>query len=508
MLSRLRAVPVVLSVFVALAMAFVAPPAAGDPPDLEAVRRAAENGDAGAELILGHAYMTGRGVPEDVVLAAKWLGRAADHGNPVAQYAFGTLFQWGKGVTKNEATAAAWYTRAAEQGMPGAQEALGEFYRDGKGVQKDDLTAVKWFRRAAENGDTAAQFNLGVMYRNARGVSPDPVEAHKWIMLAAARETNAEVEKSYRIARDKHAAELTPSQVAQAQERARDWMDAQLAGEPAPAPAPTQPVRVGGQIKQPAKLKNVAPVYPDIAKEARVQGVVIIECTIGVDGRVVDAKVLRGIPLLDQAAQAIVSSARLARAPRFTGKRQRPLFRVLSVELDELARKSDVNHAADAVGVLEVDQLLAGLLQRVRPQPAQEAGRGRRRRILGIVREDAPQVLVVVGRPVPSEVLSLFGVMLGERMPQLAQRLDFALVRNGWAPAGDLAHQLIDIREFFQCRPALVVAAPVDLGEAEIQVAQRTADGHVGQAEVVARTPGLLAEPPAHRLQRRRHVPR
>ncbi|HVO12489.1 MAG TPA: energy transducer TonB [Vicinamibacteria bacterium] len=70
----------------------------------------------------------------------------------------------------------------------------------------------------------------------------------------------------------------------------------------APPPPPQQAVRVGGQIKEPKKLKDVKPLYPDIAKQARVQGVVILECTISPAGRVSDVKVLRGIPLLDQAA--------------------------------------------------------------------------------------------------------------------------------------------------------------------------------------------------------------
>ncbi|MGE5125921.1 MAG: energy transducer TonB, partial [Betaproteobacteria bacterium] len=70
----------------------------------------------------------------------------------------------------------------------------------------------------------------------------------------------------------------------------------------APPPPPQQAVRVGGQIKEPKKLKNVNPTYPDIAKQARVQGVVILECTISPQGKVTDVKVLRGIPLLDQAA--------------------------------------------------------------------------------------------------------------------------------------------------------------------------------------------------------------
>jgi protein TonB len=77
-----------------------------------------------------------------------------------------------------------------------------------------------------------------------------------------------------------------------------------------PAPPPPPPavtaVRVGGQIREPRKLVDVRPDYPAIAQSARVQGVVILECTIGPDGKVVDAKVLRSIPLLDEAARAAV----------------------------------------------------------------------------------------------------------------------------------------------------------------------------------------------------------
>ena len=62
------------------------------------------------------------------------------------------------------------------------------------------------------------------------------------------------------------------------------------------------PVRVGGDIREPRKLKNVAPVYPAVAQTARITGVVIMDIIVGRDGRVTDAKVLRSIPLLDQAA--------------------------------------------------------------------------------------------------------------------------------------------------------------------------------------------------------------
>jgi protein TonB len=61
-------------------------------------------------------------------------------------------------------------------------------------------------------------------------------------------------------------------------------------------------VRVGGDIKEPKKIKDVKPVYPEAAKAAGVQGIVIIEVIIGTDGTVNEAKVLRPVPELDKAA--------------------------------------------------------------------------------------------------------------------------------------------------------------------------------------------------------------
>jgi TonB family protein len=62
------------------------------------------------------------------------------------------------------------------------------------------------------------------------------------------------------------------------------------------------PVRVGSGVRAPTQIARVQPVYPPEALAAKVSGVVILEAVIGVDGRVTDAKVLRSIPLLDQAA--------------------------------------------------------------------------------------------------------------------------------------------------------------------------------------------------------------
>jgi len=74
------------------------------------------------------------------------------------------------------------------------------------------------------------------------------------------------------------------------------------AGLPSEWAAARGALRVGGQVRAPMQVRKVNPVYPPDARDARVQGVVILEAIVGADGRVSDARILRSIPLLDQAA--------------------------------------------------------------------------------------------------------------------------------------------------------------------------------------------------------------
>jgi len=86
-------------------------------------------------------------------------------------------------------------------------------------------------------------------------------------------------------------------------------------GDPLPLPTPPvrkEPVRVGGDIRPPQKIRDAAPHYPAIALAAHKQGVVILEALIGEDGSVTNLKVLRGIPLLDDAAMEAVRQWRFA----------------------------------------------------------------------------------------------------------------------------------------------------------------------------------------------------
>jgi periplasmic protein TonB len=67
-------------------------------------------------------------------------------------------------------------------------------------------------------------------------------------------------------------------------------------------PPPVAPLPVGGRIQRPQKIRDVQPIYPDLAQRARIEGIVIIEAIIGQTGQVQEARVLRGVPLLEDAA--------------------------------------------------------------------------------------------------------------------------------------------------------------------------------------------------------------
>jgi TonB family protein len=113
--------------------------------------------------------------------------------------------------------------------------------------------------------------------------------------------------KSYDKARElaaaaKGAGEKASTEAAAAREKADAVVAAKEKAAAARARTIKAAVRPGGRIMAPKRIKDVAPVYPALAQTARVSGPVTIEATIDTEGKVVDAKVVKSIPLLDQAA--------------------------------------------------------------------------------------------------------------------------------------------------------------------------------------------------------------
>jgi protein TonB len=79
------------------------------------------------------------------------------------------------------------------------------------------------------------------------------------------------------------------------------------AAPPGPAAVPEAPIQVGGDVRPPERLQAPPPVYTDLARKARLEGVVIVQAIIDRDGDVTSMKVLRGLPmgLEDEAVRAI-----------------------------------------------------------------------------------------------------------------------------------------------------------------------------------------------------------
>jgi periplasmic protein TonB len=75
-------------------------------------------------------------------------------------------------------------------------------------------------------------------------------------------------------------------------------------------PPPARVVRIGGQIAAPKKIRDVQPVYPDLAKVSRVSALLILEAEVDTRGYVRTVKVLRGHPLFDESAMEAVKQWR------------------------------------------------------------------------------------------------------------------------------------------------------------------------------------------------------
>ncbi|KAF9163176.1 hypothetical protein DFQ26_002863 [Actinomortierella ambigua] len=164
--------------------------------------KAAEQGDTSAQVRLGTMHAEGDGVDKSPTEEAKWFTKAAELGDASAQVRLETMYAEGGGVDKRytgtakrltkaaehgdiSAQAAKWFTKAAEQGDASAQVRLGAMYAEGDGVDKNYTEAAKWFTKAAKQGDAGAQVRLGTMYAEGDGVDKSYTEAAKWFTKAA-----------------------------------------------------------------------------------------------------------------------------------------------------------------------------------------------------------------------------------------------------------------------------------------------------------------------------------
>jgi protein TonB len=74
--------------------------------------------------------------------------------------------------------------------------------------------------------------------------------------------------------------------------------------------APPKKISISAGVEEGLLLQKTMPVYPPIAKAARVQGTVVLRATISKEGRITDLHVVSGPAMLQQAALQAVRSWR------------------------------------------------------------------------------------------------------------------------------------------------------------------------------------------------------
>ena len=122
----------------------------------------------------------------------------------------------------NYPAALAAFEALAARGDVSSQLMIGSMYFYGRGVPKDEPQAASWFGRAAASGDPAALLAYGALFKEGKGVQADPVEAYMWLTLAA-NPRNGDVYKTAIQIRDGVARGMTPEQIAEAEQRAKNW---------------------------------------------------------------------------------------------------------------------------------------------------------------------------------------------------------------------------------------------------------------------------------------------
>jgi TonB family protein len=200
---------------------------------------------------------------------------------------------------------------------PLACRRLGELHhdRDTGTPGPETEKARSFFTRAAEAGDAVAAYRLSLMLDDPK----DAARADALLREACDEKKRLDAPPAadaprlvgWSMAAPPDCAQIPPGAVVRVigdPDRYREGVDEACAflAQHDDAPSPLGPVRVGGGVKEPRKIRHVDPVYPPEAEQAHVEGSVVLEVTVDRAGLVSDIKVLRSVPMLDQAAMHAV----------------------------------------------------------------------------------------------------------------------------------------------------------------------------------------------------------
>jgi len=183
-----------------------------------------------AQMLLGLAYLAGKGVKQNSAEGMRLLGlaamqgyadaeyelaevlfkkaptrvqaiglfeAAANHGQVRAQFRLGQLCKAGEVGRSGSRTSTAhrdtvphlklafeWFHKAADQGEVEALFEQGQMHAQGLGTPQDFEQAAACYQRAAEKGHAKAAFNLGFLFAHGQGLEQDDVRAYQWYRIS------------------------------------------------------------------------------------------------------------------------------------------------------------------------------------------------------------------------------------------------------------------------------------------------------------------------------------
>jgi TPR repeat protein len=149
-----------------------------------------------------------------------WWTKAAEHGDAQAQLWLGAFYGQGRyGIERDYFKAFKLLSMAAKQGQPDAQVSLVQIYENGKGVPQDYGMAAYWYRKAADHtldlgGAGVGANSLVQLYQDGHATSRDYVFVYLSYAYAQDKDGMQEV-----------AHKMSASQLVDAQRRVREWME-------------------------------------------------------------------------------------------------------------------------------------------------------------------------------------------------------------------------------------------------------------------------------------------
>ena len=158
------------------------------PPDIPALKKKAEEGDAASQVQLAALILSGAVKDAKPAEAAALLEKAADAGFAPAQFHFARLLQSGQAGVKVDAERAKFLLeQSAEGGFAAAQSAWGQVLENQIDPKARDVSyeePAKWYEKAIAQGDAEGYCRLGMLKASGR-IKSEPVEGWKLLQKAA-----------------------------------------------------------------------------------------------------------------------------------------------------------------------------------------------------------------------------------------------------------------------------------------------------------------------------------